>query len=103
MIGFKVQQTILADPDEILLIRDAGVQVWHQRQDSDGQQGDLLKCKLNGCLRFFFSQGKPAEESKSKSAIAIDDCQFHQCVNLLEVLFVMIHMNYSQVCQAEQV
>ena len=25
-------------------------------------------------------QGKPAEESKSKSAIAIDDCQFHQCV-----------------------
>jgi len=28
------------------------------------------------------SKGKPAEESKSKSAIAIDDCQFHQCVKL---------------------
>ena len=58
MNGIRIQQTILADPDEILLIRDAGVQVWHQRQDSDGQQGDLLKCKLNGCLRFFFFPGK---------------------------------------------
>jgi len=28
------------------------------------------------------SKGKTNEESKSKSAIAIDDCQFHQCVKL---------------------
>ena len=34
---------------------------------------------LSSWITFVF-QGKPAEESKSKSAIAIDDCQFHQCV-----------------------
>jgi len=28
------------------------------------------------------SKGKTNEETKSKSAIAIDDCQFHQCVKL---------------------
>ena len=28
------------------------------------------------------SKGKPGEEAKAKSAIAIDDCQFHQCVKL---------------------
>ena len=33
-------------------------------------------------LNWWSVQGKPAEESKSKSAIAIDDCQFHQWVNL---------------------
>merc|ERR1719228_3192617 len=28
------------------------------------------------------SKGKAADESKTKSSIAIDDCQFHQCVKL---------------------
>ena len=59
--------------------------------------------QIEWVLEILLFQGKPAEESKSKSAIAIDDCQFHQCVNLLEMHFVMIHMNCSQVCQAEQV
>ena len=28
------------------------------------------------------SKGKAQDESKTKSSIAIDDCQFHQCVKL---------------------
>ena len=31
------------DPDEVLPVRHAGVQVWHQRQDRHGQQGEAWR------------------------------------------------------------
>ena len=46
---------------------------------------DVTFSYLNSLLNIVLhlsNQGKNTEETRSKSAIAIDDCQFHQCVKL---------------------
>ena len=45
----------------------------------DSKVGSLLH---RNKMYIMYLQGKAADETKTKNAIAIDDCQFHQCVKL---------------------